>query len=130
MIRTFSILPAIFVKKSLMLQRIQTLYLLLSLTALAVFTAYAVDERVAQGAWALSVVGVLTAFLQYKKRIIQMRWVVFSGVYTLLLLGLHAFWWPLTLWLSAPFAALILLLLAWRAIRADEQLVRSIDRIR
>jgi len=113
-----------------MFQRIQTLYLLVGVVFLLVFAAYVVEGRVEQGAWALAAVGVFSALIQFKNRVKQMRWVVFSGVYLLLLMGLHAWLWGFFAALLAPIAVIILLVLAWRAIRADEDLVRSVDRIR
>ena len=113
-----------------MFQRIQSLYLLVGMVFLMVFAAYVVEGRVEQGAWALAAVGVFTALIQFKNRVKQMRWVVFSGVYLLLLMGLHAWLWGFFAALLAPIAVIILLVLAWRAIRADEDLVRSVDRIR
>ncbi len=151
-----------------MIQRIQSIYLLLIavLSAVALCTSVGrfVQDGVLQGelynlwltqidglhdftAWALfalllpvSIFSLLAIFL-FRRRMIQVRLTIFCG---LLLVGyyiaLPVFVWLLSQrldssftvsWTAAlPAIALILDYLAFRAIMADELLVRSLDRLR
>lgn len=97
--------------------------------------------------WALFVLLVLTATLSfiaiflYKKRTLQMRLCTFSILLSVGWYGVYAVFAYLLAqqfnaafrvhWAaSLPFAAIVLLILAWRGILKDEKLVRSLDRLR
>jgi glucose-6-phosphate-specific signal transduction histidine kinase len=81
-----------------------------------------------------------TAFLTlllFKKRKIQLminriHFVIQIGLAIVLIYGLFntVDMNPFLLWLMMPFLSLILLLLSSKAIRKDEDLIRSIDRLR
>ncbi len=81
-----------------------------------------------------------TAFLTlllFKKRKIQLminriHFVIQIGLAIVLIYGLFntVDMNPILLWLMMPFLSLILLLLSSKAIRKDEDLIRSIDRLR
>ncbi|MCF0197466.1 MAG: DUF4293 domain-containing protein, partial [Bacteroidaceae bacterium] len=97
--------------------------------------------------WALFVMMVLAATLSlitiflYKNRLLQIRLCTFS---ILLVVGWYAAYAAFACLLaqrldtsfsphwsaSMPFAALVLLVLAWRGIARDERLVKSLDRLR
>ena len=142
-----------------MLQRIQTVYLLI-IVALTIailflplavlqsgdqlftFDATGISTMAAQpeliyptwGLFALTIVisllALLTIFL-FKKRILQIRICVFNAILMLGFYGLFAFfYWDLKIAFSFPLISLILDYLAIRNIGADEALVRSLDRLR
>jgi len=91
--------------------------------------------------WAVSLILILATIFLYKNRILQMR---ISTINIFILLGLgglifYYVWsgakllmgvYSLTIYLVFPVIAAILIYLAIRAISKDEELVRSIDRIR
>jgi hypothetical protein len=91
--------------------------------------------------WAMSLILILVTIFLYKNRIFQMR---ISAISILILLGLsglsyYSIWsvaktlsgvYSLTLYFVFPVIAVVLIYMAIRAIRKDELLVRSIDRIR
>ena len=91
--------------------------------------------------WAVSLILILITIFLYKNRILQMR---ISTINIFILLGLgglifYYVWsgakllmgvYSLTIYLVFPVIAAILIYLAIRAISKDEELVRSIDRIR
>lgn len=149
---------------STMIQRIQTAYLLVAglLTAslykldfaemvvgdeLFVFNAqgiFAAETMKFDGLPIMIFIGLITllhfaAIFMYKKRITQMRIVVFTII---LLLGLFGLFFYFTyaafdnaqvaykIQMAFPIIAIILDYLAIRAIGKDEALVRSLDRIR
>ena len=142
-----------------MLQRIQTVYLLIivALTVATLFLPLAVlqqgdalfsfdasglstmigEPELLYPAWGLfaltaiiAIIALVTIFL-YKKRILQIRLCVFNA---LLILGFYGFFafliYSLKIALSFPLVNLILDYLAIRNIGADEALVRSLDRLR
>ena len=142
-----------------MLQRIQTVYLLIimALTIAILFLPLAVLQSGDQlftfdatgistwGLFALTIVisllALLTIFL-FKKRILQIRICVFNAILMLGFYGLFAFFYwdlgnqkeifslSLKIAFSFPLISLILDYLAIRNIGADEALVRSLDRLR
>ncbi len=153
-----------------MIQRIQTLYLLLAVAALAgavfnpwgtfftneggafSFDAFAVTQQVGEAQqnihfWALGAVLcvcaalLLVAVFCFKKRILQARFCVFSLVALMgFYLGYLIFMlitkaqlqasFRLNFGTSLPLVAMILDMMAVRAILADEKKVRAYDRIR
>lgn len=147
-----------------MIQRIQTLYLLVSAILLAFLFALPFAEIVKDGAiyvfnfkgilldgtlkengTAISIlIGIILALhgfaiLSYKKRIRQMRVIVFAILVMLGLFGMFFFFTYYTfsgaqisfkISMVFPLVAIILDYLAIRAIGKDEALIRSIDRIR
>lgn len=120
-----------------MIQRIQTLYLIMAgivsaICGLAVhfcwnippYNLVALDEPLHTGLTCMSsiilLLGSLRAILYYKHRQAQMQVCLGIGVLAMVSAVLYC-WFALVV----PFAYL-----AWRGIRADEKLIRSIDRIR
>lgn len=91
--------------------------------------------------WVMSMILIVATIFLYKNRILQMR---LSMINIFILLGLwgliyYYVWssakllmgiYSLKIFLVFPVIAAILIYLAFRAIRKDELLVRSIDRIR
>jgi hypothetical protein len=82
----------------------------------------------------------ITIFL-YKKRLIQIRFCIFNAFLLIIFYLIYAFFlfigingvklnFDFSYGLAFPFIAFILDLLAIRAIRKDENLVKSLDRIR
>lgn len=167
----FQIFRTIFTTQNfhIMIQRIQSLYLSLTIIVSALFLSgnYLIfvnssGTRGALGiaglagfseggfrslAWYLvtgsvivSALMVLIAIFLYRNRKLQARLVVFSGVLTLLALFVMAAFVIVALKEQAkpefhlrsflPFLNLILLLMAARSIRKDENLVKSLDRLR
>lgn len=147
-----------------MIQRIQTIYLLISGILLGLlfvmpfaeiardsmvylfnFKGILLEGKVIENGLAISaLIAIITALhglaiLAYKKRIAQMRIIVFV---ILLLVGLFGLFFFFTYYsfkgaqisfklsLVFPLVAIILDYLAIRAIGKDEALIRSIDRIR
>jgi glucan phosphoethanolaminetransferase (alkaline phosphatase superfamily) len=136
-----------------MIQRIQTVYLLLALIAMIltsfVFATWttpdgmdfiAMESRVLLGAWLIAIVAIVISIISFKKRIVQMRINTFNMFFILLMSGVViADIYPFfdlpenaQLYIGAflPFAAIFFLSMANRGIRKDENLVRSLDRIR
>lgn len=147
-----------------MIQRIQTVYLLISgiLLACLFFLPFAeiakdgsvylfnakgilLDSDVVESGLSISALIAIiaamhgVAILSYKKRIRQMRLVVFTILAMLGLFGLFFFFTYYTfsgaqisfkVAMVFPLVAIILDYLAIRAIGKDEALIRSIDRIR
>lgn len=128
-----------------MIQRIQTVYLLLCfiLSALCVF--FEIGDK--NHPWALTAIMALTGVLEFmgiflfRRRALQMRLCTFCiillvGWYLALVAfsfilgdGLVGEYRP-QLWASIPFINAILLYLAFRGILHDEMLVKSLDRLR
>lgn len=91
--------------------------------------------------WVMSMILILVTIFKYKNRILQMRLATINVFILLGLAGLIYYYvvssakilagvYSLTIYLVFPVIAAILIYLAIRAIRKDELLVRSIDRIR
>lgn len=97
--------------------------------------------------WALFALMLLTTTLSFiciflfKNRILQMRlctfgillqvgWYLVYGVFAFLLTNTFEATFRVHWAASLPFAAIVLLTLAWRSILKDEKLVRSLDRLR
>lgn len=97
--------------------------------------------------WALFALMLLATTLSfvciffYKNRILQMRlctfsilllvgWYIVYGVFAYLLSSSFEATFRVHWTASLPFAAIVLLVLAWRSILKDEKLVRSLDRLR
>lgn len=153
-----------------MIQRIQTVYLLLAFAACILCMCMPVGNFVNEAAdgmyetgilknlwvsysdghhdlsvWGLFAILVVTSFFsfigifQYKRRMMQLRictlcmllltgWYITYAVFTLLVLSdwtFHISWAA-----SLPLVAIILHFMAFQAIRKDEKLVRSLDRLR
>ena len=114
-----------------MIQRVQSLYLLIAAVLLAIVPAVAVVAVAGKiVAGAASLVEFITIFL-YKNRKLQMRLCVAAElliiVYFILLAVGKAF--PLRAVLL-PLLSLLGCIFAFRAVCADERLVRSADRLR
>ena len=126
-----------------MIQRIQTIHLLLSVIAgiVAIIIGFSSTAQWVKIAWLCLVgLGVLLAawsIFLYKNRMRQLSIVNLSTVchaLTGVVLGIASLTGTTVEWGSAaiflPLAAIILNLLACRRIRFDERLVRSADRLR
>lgn len=136
-----------------MLQRIQTVYLLLAgvaliltATAFAVWKTpegisfYARESEVMLGGWLIAIVAVVISITSFKKRVLQMRINTFNMIYILLygiviLTDVYPFFElpesaQLHIAAFTPFTAIFFLALANKGIRKDENLIRSVDRIR
>jgi hypothetical protein len=147
-----------------MIQRIQTVYLLISAILVALLSKlqladlivdekiysfistgiYSGEERIYNGMPILILVTILTlihlvAIFQYKKRILQIRMLVFSIILLLGLFGMFFFFAYIgfegakasfKVPVAFPLVAIILDYLAIRAIGKDEALIRSLNRIR
>lgn len=128
-----------------MIQRIQTLYLLICLVLTVVCVVFEVKAE--NHPWALTVIMAVTGVLEFmgiflfRRRALQMRVCTFCII---LLLGWYATYVAFAymvgeglvgkfrpqLWASIPAINAILLYLAFRGILRDEMLVRSLDRLR
>ena len=138
-----------------MIQRIQTLFLLLAsgagFGALAVpFASGTGDGLFSDGVYmandhiamiiGFAVAGALTlaAIFLYKTRKVQSRLAAFSAIATLAVVGFGGWiYWKSglvatgwTLWVALPAVGVVLALLARYYIGKDENLVRSMDRLR
>lgn len=154
-----------------MIQRIQSLYLLVAAVLVAVVNFFPLAHcKVGEGFYTLSVLGVsasgvsefsgetlwcwglaplsvvalgfiLAALFGYKNRIAQMRRCIYAilailafyicfGVEVWSIDNATATFPDLALMAECPLIAIILIFLAGRAIKRDEDLVRSMDRIR
>lgn len=128
-----------------MIQRIQTLYLLICLVLTVVCVVFEVKAE--NQPWALMAIMAVTGVLEFmgiflfRRRALQMRVCTFCII---LLLGWYATYVAFAymvgeglvgefrpqLWASIPAINAILLYLAFRGILRDEMLVRSLDRLR
>lgn len=128
-----------------MLQRIQTLYLLVCFVLTAVCVYFEIGSEVHP--WALTTIMSITGVLEFldiflfRRRALQMRICIFCII---LLVGWYlafvAFAYFLgdglvgefrpQVWAAIPAINAILLYLAFRGILRDEMLVRSLDRLR
>lgn len=128
-----------------MIQRIQTLYLLICLVLTVVCVVFEVKAE--NHPWALTAIMAVTGVLEFmgiflfRRRALQMRVCTFCII---LLLGWYATYVAFAymvgeglvgefrprLWASIPAINAILLYLAFRGILRDEMLVRSLDRLR
>ena len=128
-----------------MIQRIQTLYLLICLVLTVVCVVFEVKAE--NHPWALTAIMAVTGVLEFmgiflfRRRALQMRVCTFCII---LLLGWYATYVAFAymvgeglvgefrpqLWASIPAITAILLYLAFRGILRDEMLVRSLDRLR
>ena len=82
----------------------------------------------------------LMTIFQYKRRLLQMRLCTYNLILSLATLGLMAY----SMWFTLanievvnpkaaaifPLLSSILFVLAWRAVRNDDKLIKSVDRIR
>ena len=141
-------------KISQMIQRIQTIYLILALVVTGVlpfvFSLWTLDAKVAYYfmqnqvylvLFALSTVLSVVSIVSYKKRQNQFVMGRLNIILNLILLGLFVY---RSLNLSGetpavsekgigmflPIVAIVLLVLANKAIKKDEELVKSVDRLR
>ena len=128
-----------------MIQRIQTLYLLICLVLTVVCVVFEVKAE--NHPWALTAIMAVTGVLEFmgiflfRRRALQMRVCTFCII---LLLGWYATYVAFAymvgeglvgefrpqLWASIQAINAILLYLAFRGILRDEMLVRSLDRLR
>jgi peptidoglycan/LPS O-acetylase OafA/YrhL len=127
-----------------MIQRIQTIYLLLVCGLMGSMLFLPVAQIAGSTSMTLSVESALTAILAfvaiflYKKRKLQMNlcYVIFGLLILFYLNIIFDLWLPnrenvdIKVPVVFPFFALILDILALLAIRKDEKLVRSADRLR
>ena len=113
-----------------MIQRLQSVYMLLAAIALAVCFVFDEDMRPSGLTLCLAVVSFFNIFL-YKNRVRQARvclGVMLAGIVYYIFLAIRQ---PLLGWYSAlPMVAVLLLFMARKRIVKDEKLVRSLDRIR
>ena len=113
-----------------MIQRLQSVYLLLAAIALAVCFVFDEDMRPSGLTLCLAVISLCNIFL-YKNRVRQARvclGVMLAGIAYYIFLAIRQ---PQLGWYSAlPMVAVLLLFLARKRIVKDEKLVRSLDRIR
>ena len=113
-----------------MIQRLQSVYMLLAAIALAVCFVFDEDMRPSGLTLCLAVISFCNIFL-YKNRVRQARvclGVMLAGIVYYIFLAIRQ---PQLGWYSAlPMVAVLLLFLARKRIVKDEKLVRSLDRIR
>ena len=153
-----------FVQKKTMIQRIQTIYILLAEISIALIFALPLadivskgevflfkatgifngEELVISGLPLLVLLGIIllmhvAAIFMYKKRIRQIRILVFTIILMLGLFGIFYYFGyasfeeqtiAFNVTVAFPLAAIIIDYLAIRAIGKDEALVKSMDRIR
>lgn len=136
-----------------MLQRIQTIYLLLSVITSAglifVFSlwensagepVYAEDQLIVFGMFLASAAISLVSILMFKNRKLQFVLGRLNIILNLFLLGVFVYW-SLTLpgemdisekgiGMFLPIVSIVFLVLANKAIKKDEDLVKSVDRLR
>lgn len=128
-----------------MIQRIQTLYLLVCIILSVVCMCFEVGAE--NHPWALMVIMSISAVLEFmaiflfRRRAVQMRFcnfciILMVGWYIALVAfayimgdGLTGAWRP-HVWAAIPAVNAILLYLAFRSILKDELLVKSLDRLR
>jgi hypothetical protein len=127
-----------------MIQRIQTIYLLVSIVIVGIITALLNQiSTPIEGKFSLISIGILAAIfilnlvtiLLFKNRKLQLKLLIvsllfqvgFAGLMAYLLLVLHN---DLIIPLTTTIAMIIPTILARKAIQADEKLVRSMDRLR
>ena len=135
-----------------MIQRIQTVYLVLSIVLNGAMFATALFKRTVEGPqywiwiWItvvalLSVVVSLWAIFQYSNRIQQIKIIRIAQLFQVMLLGgsfgilfslggIGTYLWDEAIGIVLVIAAFIAQFLAVRGIREDEELVKSIDRLR
>ncbi|HAC20959.1 MAG: DUF4293 domain-containing protein [Tannerellaceae bacterium] len=154
-----------------MIQRVQTLYLfivailMLSLNFVSLaelispdavykfdvfgaYTALTAESTLVYPTWGLFIINTLivllsfVAIFMFKKRMLQMRVVIYSSIFLVAFYGLfYGFYWMtkeqlgivnmhIGIPLAFPAISLILNVMTIRNIRADEALVRSLNRIR
>ena len=135
-----------------MIQRIQTVYLVLSIVLNGAMFATALFKRTVEGPqywiwiWItvvalLSVVISLWAIFQYSNRIQQIKIIRIAQLFQVMLLGgsfgilfslggIGTYLWDEAIGIVLVIAAFIAQFLAVRGIRKDEELVKSIDRLR
>ena len=136
-----------------MLQRIQTLYLLLAAAvsaAICIFVPYGVDANKVElyaynnpiifGLFIISAaLSIITVFL-YRNRKLQFVMGRINIILNLILLGVFVYW-SLTIsgetmisekgiGMIIPVISIVLLVMANKAIKKDEDLVKSVDRLR
>ena len=113
-----------------MIQRLQSVYMLLAAIALAVCFVFDEDMRPSGLTLCLAVISFFNIFL-YKNRVRQARvclGVMLAGIVYYIFLAIRQ---PQLGWYSAlPMVAVLLLFMARKHIVKDEKLVRSLDRIR
>ena len=137
-------------KKKYMIQRIQTLYLLLIFMVYLFFYVFAIfpiiggiDSKAGKillFKFSFLIFFVLTSIFLYKKRkkqIIINKFLIVNQIAVIFLLFINYFknyislsFLQLFLWLGISVFSIFLFLLANRAIRKDERLVASINRLR
>ena len=136
-----------------MLQRIQTVYLLIAAITAAglifVFplwennageSVYAIDELIAFGMFIASAAICLVSIFMFKNRKLQFVLGRLNIILNLFLLGVFVYW-SLTLpgemdisekgiGMFLPIISIVFIVLANKAIKKDEDLVKSVDRLR
>ena len=135
-----------------MIQRIQTVYLVISIVLNGAMFATALFKRTVEGPqywiwiWItvvalLSVVLSLWAIFQYSNRIQQIKIIRIAQLFQVMLLGgsfgilfslggIGTYLWDEAIGIVLVIAAFIAQFLAVHGIRKDEELVKSIDRLR
>ena len=132
-----------------MIQRVQTFFLVLMLFLYGVAQVYFTVPKVLEYSITTSVSSdfalylsfsallVLSTILFFKKRKIQLllnRIQLFLHLMTLVILSISFTFWEgfssEDLWMLVPSSSILLLLLANKGIKKDDNLIRSLDRIR
>lgn len=116
-----------------MIQRKQTIFLLLAAIALGVATFIATGTFIMRIVLALTALSAIMCIFLYKNRKLQAKvttLIMILPVAWYILLSV-LFGWNTLCWADAlPAAALVLMFMAYKGIMHDEKLVRSLDRIR
>jgi len=132
-----------------MIQRVQTVFLVIMLFLYGVAQVYFTVPKVLEYSITTSVSSdfalylsfsallVLSTILFFKKRKIQLllnRIQLFLHLMTLVILSISFTFWEgfssEDLWMLVPSSSILLLLLANKGIKKDDNLIRSLDRIR
>ena len=131
-----------------MIQRVQSLYLLLAIFLLTLATfnlsIYDLNEQVYTAKDDLKMLFLLVsvnilcliALIAFKNRKLQMKLIKFAIVIELIVIIRSLMLWTLfqaqiyLMFIIFMFFIFIFLIMAYRAVRKDEDLVRSVDRIR
>lgn len=134
----------------IMIQRIQTVYLFITvlISALALFFVPIWDKMksnlydplyVDYGFTAIAVITLISIFLfkNRKRQMLMVRFVIFLNI---ILLGFFVYWFlnmpgemnfsEKGIGMGVPIVSIVFLLLAHKAIKKDDDLVKSVDRLR
>jgi len=136
-----------------MIQRIQTIYLFLALLVAALGSyflslwvnesgesIYAIDKPIVMGAFVLSALLALFTIFLFKSRKLQFVMNRLNIILNFILLGFFVYWSLIIpgemqisekgIGMFLPIISIVLLVMANKAIKKDEALVKSVDRLR